>query len=154
MTAGVSASDALDTEKALVVLDAVAAGRAAGTTTPVWVDVQPRPWHTLEDGAWVEFPVAAGRPFTWVVLAADWALPWSPWLSWLPDWGVVVVDGVVVADVVVVPVVVGLVVVSVVVAPVVPVAPAATFVVVPVGAVLVPVVVVGVVFVGAGVVAV
>jgi hypothetical protein len=154
VTAGVSESDPLVTEKALAVVDDALEGSDAGTTVPVWPEVHPRPWQTPEVELRVELPVTAGRPFTLLVVVLAWAA------------AVVVVDGsvVVVGLVVVVDgsVVVGLVVVSVVVVVVVPVAPAATFVVEPVGVVpvvvvvgvvLVGVVLVGVVLVGAGVVA-
>jgi hypothetical protein len=163
VTAGVSESGLLVTEKAPVVADELAFGSAAGTTVPVWLEVQPRPWHTVEVELEVALPVTAGRPLTLGVVAAGWALPWLPWLPWLPGFpwfpwlpwllwlsglpwlsepvvgSVVVLDGVVVVDVAVVPVV-G------------PVAPAARSVVVPVGVTPVLVVVAGVVLVGAGVV--
>jgi hypothetical protein len=72
VTAGVPVSDELVTEKAPVVAAELAAGRADGTTVPVWLEVQPRPWHTFELG--VETPVAAGTPFTLVVVVLVWAV--------------------------------------------------------------------------------
>jgi hypothetical protein len=98
VTAGVLASGELVTENAPVVADELAFGSDAGTTVPVWVDVLQRPWHTVEVEPKVELPVtAAGLPFRLGVVVLVWALPW---LSSLPDVGVVVVDVVVVAVVV------------------------------------------------------
>lgn len=145
VTAGVAGIDAGPTEKDPEAAGEVLEGSEAGTTVPVSLEVQPRPWHTLLLDPEVEVPVVPGRPLTKGMVAAG----SEAVVEVVEVVDVVVVDveevvvPVVVVPVVVVPVVVGsVVVVFVGIVLTVPVAPAATSVVVPVEGVAVEVVVV------------